>query len=266
MSLSLAPVNIGQVHWTPAGDFSRSGTPSRPTTEPLVYRSDNADMQTLERDDAVILQPEDRALASVIWLHGLGADGYDFLPIVPELGVDDLSIRFVFPHAPIRAVTINNGNRMRAWYDILSLTRPAEEDAAGIRSSAMLVQDFLRVERERGLAEDRIVLAGFSQGGAIALHTGLRHAHPLAGILALSTYLPLWDSLSVERTEANQHTPILMCHGLQDPVVPLALGEASRDHLRSLGYAVKWHDYPMEHQVCVDEIHTISDWLRDRLG
>lgn len=223
-------------------------------------------MQTLEREDAVILQPEGRALASVIWLHGLGADGYDFLPIVPELGVDSLSIRFVFPHAPIRAVTINNGSRMRAWYDILSLTDPSEEDAAGIRDSAKLVKDYLRVERERGLAEDRIVLAGFSQGGAIALHAGLRHTHQLAGILALSTYLPLKDSLSLERTQVNQGTPILMCHGLQDPVVPLALGVASRDHLRSLGYEVEWHDYPMEHQVCVDEIRTISKWLRDRLG
>lgn len=223
-------------------------------------------MQTLEREDAVVLQPESKAGAAVIWLHGLGADGYDFLPIVPELQVDDLAVRFVFPHAPIRAVTINNGNRMRAWYDIASLEQDGEQDHDGIHASAALVADFLRVERERGTEESHIVLAGFSQGGAIALQAGLRHPKALAGILALSTYLPLEDTLAAERSDDNRATPILMCHGSDDPVLPMSLGEASRDYLRSLDYAVEWHEYPMGHQVCEKEIRTIGQWLRDRLG
>lgn len=222
-------------------------------------------MQTLERDDAVILQPDTPARAAVIWLHGLGADGYDFLPIVPELGIDDLAIRFVFPHAPIRSVTINSGNRMRAWYDIFDLTSAVRQDVEGIRESEHRVQDYLRIERERGLADNRVILAGFSQGGAIALHTGLRYTHTLAGILALSAYLPLHDRLADERAPANQHTPILMCHGLQDQVLPITLGAASRDSLQALGYAVEWHDYPMQHQVCGDELETIGGWLRQQL-
>ena len=223
-------------------------------------------MQTLEREDAVVLQPESKVRAAVIWLHGLGADGYDFLPVVPELQVDDLAVRFVFPHAPIRAVTINNGNRMRAWYDISSLELDGEQDRDGIHASAALVEDFLRVERERGLEEKQIVLAGFSQGGGIALHAGLRHPKTLAGILALSTYLPLEETLPSERSVNNQATPILMCHGSDDTVLPMSLGEASRDYLRSLDYVVEWHEYEMGHQVCVEEIQTIGQWLRDRLG
>lgn len=223
-------------------------------------------MQTLERDDAVVLQPESKVRAAVIWLHGLGADGYDFLPIVPELQVDDLAVRFVFPHAPIRAVTINNGNRMRAWYDISSLAPDGEQDRDGIQASAALVADFLRVERERGLEERHIVLAGFSQGGAIALQAGLRHPKALAGVLALSSYLPLKETLPAERSVNNQATPILMCHGSSDPVLSMSLGEASRDYLRSLDYIVEWHEYAMGHQVCVEEIRTIGRWLRDRFG
>lgn len=223
-------------------------------------------MQTLERDDAVILQPADTARAAVIWLHGLGADGYDFLPVIPELGVDDLSVRFVFPHAPIRPVTINGGQRMRGWYDILSLTRADQQDADGIRESERIVHDYLRIERERGVPAERIVLAGFSQGGAIALHTGLRYAQPLAGIVALSTYLPLHDRVAAEVSDGNRNTPILMCHGVSDPVLPIALGTSSRDGLRAMGYGVEWHDYPMEHAMCVEEIEEIGRWLRQRLA
>jgi len=223
-------------------------------------------MQTLEREDAVILQPDAPARAAVIWLHGLGADGYDFLPVVPELGLDDLAVRFVFPHAPVRAVTINAGQRMRAWYDILSLTRADMQDTAGIHASELHVHDYLRIEHERGIPAERIVLAGFSQGGAVALHTALRYPQALAGLLALSTYLPLHEQLASEASPAARATPILMCHGDADPVLPLALGSSSCELLRAQGYAVEWHDYPMEHAVCLDEIHTIGSWLRQRLG
>lgn len=223
-------------------------------------------MQTLERDDAVILQPTETARAAVVWLHGLGADGYDFLPVIPELGLDDLAVRFVFPHAPIRAVTINAGQRMRAWYDILSLTRADQQDADGICSSEQLIHDYLRIERERGVPAERIVLAGFSQGGAIALHTGLRYPQQLGGVLALSTYLPLHDHLAAEASDANKQTPILMCHGIEDPVLPIALGTSSRDGMRAMGYSVDWHEYPMQHAVCVEEIAEIGRWLRLRLA
>lgn len=223
-------------------------------------------MQTLEREDAVILQPDVPARAAVIWLHGLGADGYDFLPVVPELGLDDLAVRFVFPHAPVRAVTLNAGQRMRAWYDILSLTRADMQDTAGIHASERQVHDYLRIEHERGIPAARIVLAGFSQGGAIALHTALRYPQALAGLLALSTYLPLHEQLAGEASQASRATPILMCHGDADPVLPLALGSSACELLRAQGYAVEWHDYPMGHAVCVDEIHTIGRWLRQRLG
>lgn len=223
-------------------------------------------MQTLERNDAVILQPDETASAVVVWLHGMGADGYDFLSVVPELGIDDLAVRFVFPHAPIRAVTINGGQRMRAWYDILSLTSAAQQDADGIYDSERLVHDYLRIERERGVPAERIVLAGFSQGGAIALHTGLRYPQTLAGILALSTYLPVHDRLPAEAAEANRATPILMCHGTADPVLPLAFGSSSRDGLRASGYAVDWREYSMQHAVSMEEIEDIGRWLRQRLA
>lgn len=224
-------------------------------------------MQTLERDDAVTLQPDETARGVVVWLHGLGADGYDFLPVIPELGVDDLAVRFVFPHAPIQAVTINGGQRMRAWYDIFSLTRAdQQQDAEGIRRSELLIHDYLRIEQERGVPAERIILAGFSQGGAIALHAGLRYPQPLGGVLALSTYLPLHERLPAEASSANQATPILMCHGIDDPVLPMALGTASRDGLLALGYAVDWHEYPMQHAVCIEELGDIGRWLRLRLG
>ena len=224
-------------------------------------------MKTIESSTAVQLEPDAPANASVIWLHGLGADGGDFVPLVPELRLPAaISARFIFPHAPVRPITINGGMRMRGWYDIVSLTRSDQQDDAGIRASAALVQDLIEREAAAGVPRRRIVLAGFSQGGAIALHAGLRQAEALAGILALSTYLPLHTTIFSELTAAGRATPILMCHGLHDNVVPLSLGSSSRDGLRQLGCQVEWRDYPMQHQVCPEEIAEIATWMRARLA
>lgn len=210
---------------------------------------------------AIELGPKD-ANASVIWLHGLGADGHDFEPIVSELNLShQKNIRFIFPHAPQRPVTINNGTVMRAWYDIAANEIDAKQDETGIRESAKQIQALISREHERGVPSERIVLAGFSQGGAIALHTGLRYAHRLAGILALSTYLPLADSLSREAHTDNQDVPIFMAHGTQDPVVPFKLGEQSRDTLQAQGYKIEWRQYVMEHNVLPDEIEDIAAWF-----
>lgn len=220
-----------------------------------------------ESADAVVLAPAGEAAASVIWLHGLGADGHDFVPIVPELELPPSpAIRFVFPHAPVRPVTLNMGMRMRAWYDIRTLSAEGSADAEGIRDSVAIAQRLVAAEREAGIAAERIVLAGFSQGGAIALHAGLRHPEVLAGIMGLSTYLPLAAALADERADANRATPILMCHGLYDPVLPLQLGVHARDWLRARGHEVEWHEYPMQHQVCMPEIRDIAAWLRGRLA
>ena len=200
---------------------------------------------------------------TVIWLHGLGADGHDFEPIVPELGLT-FAARFVFPHAPVRPVTINGGMAMRAWYDILGFDRNAAEDAAGIRASAAAVTELIDGEVERGIPADRIVLAGFSQGGAIALQTALREPRVLGGVLALSTYLPLASTLAAERNAANAGVPIFMAHGTADNVLPLALGESSRRALEALDYRVEWHAYPMAHSVCLEEIAEIGAWLTAR--
>ena len=219
-----------------------------------------------ESPDAVVLAPAGQATASVIWLHGLGADGHDFVPIVPELRLpSDSAVRFVFPHAPQRPVTINNGMRMRAWYDIQVLSAGGPEDEAGIRESAALLAQYIQREREAGIAANRIVAAGFSQGGAIALHAALRYPERLAGVLALSSYLPLRASLAAEAAAANRDLPILMYHGRFDPTLPMQLGSASRDLLRAAGYAVEWKDYPMQHQVCLEEIRDIAEWLRRHL-
>ena len=200
--------------------------------------------------------------ASVIWLHGLGADGRDFVPIVPELRLpSDLAIRFVFPHAPHRPVTINRGSVMRAWYDIAETEFGRQEDEAGIRESEQTVRGLIQRETERGIASERIVLAGFSQGGAVALHTGLRLPQRLAGILALSTYLPLADTLKAEAHPANDDVPIFMAHGTDDPIIPLALGESSADLLTRRGANLEWRTYEMEHSVCLDEILDIAGWL-----
>jgi len=215
---------------------------------------------------AIVLEPEQPANAAVVWLHGLGADGGDFVPIVPELRLPPaIRARFVFPHAPVRPITINGGMRMRGWYDILSLTRADQQDEAGILASAAAVQELIEAQADAGIPRQRIVLAGFSQGGAIALHTGLRQREALAGILALSTYLPLHTRILGELTAAGRATPILMCHGLYDNVLPVALGSSSRDGLRQLGCAVEWRDYPVQHQVCPEEIADIATWLKGRL-
>lgn len=215
-----------------------------------------------ETADAVTLLPPAAANASIIWLHGLGADGHDFVPIVGELRLPPaLSARFVFPHARPRPVTINNGQVMRAWYDITGLSRGNPEDAAGIRESEKVVRRHIESEMAKGIAADHIVIAGFSQGGAIALHTALRYPQRLAGVMALSTYLPLSGSLATEASAANRDVPILMCHGSRDGVLPVALGSGSRDVLLGLGYPVEWQSYPMEHQVCMEEIAAISVWM-----
>ena len=224
-------------------------------------------MKIIESTESVQLEPAAPANAAVIWLHGLGADGGDFVPLVPQLRLPAaISARFIFPHAPLRPVTINGGMRMRAWYDIVSLTRGDQQDEAGIRDSAAIVQALIEREAAAGLPHSRIVLAGFSQGGAIALHAGLRQDEPLAGILALSTYLPLHQRIAAELSTAGRATPILMCHGLYDNVLPLALGSGSRDSLRQLGCQVEWRDYPMQHEVCAEEVGDISAWLRARLA
>lgn len=203
--------------------------------------------------------------ASVIWLHGLGADGHDFEPVVPELRLPPtLRLRFVFPHAPVRPVTLNMGMRMRAWYDILQLGGGAE-DEVGVRASQGMVESLIERERSRGVAARRIVLAGFSQGGAIALHTGLRHGQRLAGILALSTYLPLAGSLQAERSEANRDVPIFMAHGEFDDIIPVTRAQQSRQALVAQGYTLQWHSYPMPHSVCGEEIADIAAWLAANL-
>jgi phospholipase/carboxylesterase len=200
--------------------------------------------------------------AAVLWLHGLGADGHDFEPVVPQLRLPPgLRVRFVFPHAPVRPVTLNMGMRMRAWYDILQLGGGREDDA-GIRESQALLEALIARECRRGVAPQRIVLAGFSQGGAVALHTGLRHAERLAGILALSTYLPLAASVAVERSAANAGVPLFMAHGRFDDIIPLERARQSRALLESLGCKVEWHEYAMPHAVCGEEIADIAAWLR----
>ncbi|MDH4071548.1 MAG: alpha/beta hydrolase [Gammaproteobacteria bacterium] len=216
--------------------------------------------------DTVEIEPRGAAEGAVIWLHGLGADGHDFEPIVPELRLDGLiSLRFVFPHAPVRPVTINGGMAMRAWYDILTLERNGPEDEAGIRASGELLAGLIEREEARGIPSDRIAVAGFSQGGAIALHTALRFPRPLAGLMALSTYLPLraaFDDEVIATAHLNRRDlPVFMAHGVFDPMLPVALGEGSRDQLAAAGFEVEWHDYPMAHAVCADEIADIRKWL-----
>jgi phospholipase/carboxylesterase len=201
--------------------------------------------------------------ATVILLHGLGADGYDFVPVVRELEAHGApAARYVFPHAPTMPVTINGGYVMRAWYDILGADLVRREDEKGIRASQAMVEALVEREVERGVPRARIVLAGFSQGGAITLHTGLRQPQALAGLIALSCYLPLADSFAREAAPASMAVPVFMAHGTQDPVVPLARGAASRDALKAAGYAVEWHDYPMPHSVSAEEIRDIAAFMQ----
>ena len=202
------------------------------------------------------------ATHSVIWMHGLGADGNDFISIVPELMLPtDLAVRFVFPHAPQRPITINGGMRMRAWFDITSMERGIAEDAVGIAASAAAIEALIEQEKARGVPASNIVLAGFSQGGAMSLHLGLRYAETLAGVMALSTWLPLYEKVAAEASEANRATPVFMGHGSFDPMVSCKFGEYSRDFLKQSGYTVDWYAYPMQHQVCLEEIADIGRWL-----
>ena len=205
--------------------------------------------------------------AAVIWLHGLGADGSDFAAIVPELDLTGCApIRFVFPNAPRIPVSINGGYVMPAWYDILGTETQRIEDEAGIRRSALAIEALITREITRGIKAERIVLAGFSQGCAMALHTGLRYPARLAGIMALSGYLPMPESLRAERSAANQQTPIFMAHGSADPMIVMARAEASRDALKRLGYPVQWNQYPMQHSVHPAEIRDIGHFLRSVAG
>lgn len=200
--------------------------------------------------------------ASVIWMHGLGADANDFLPILDELDLPAVPIRFIFPNAPMQPVTINGGYVMRAWYDILTADIVRREDETGVRNSQRAVEQLMLREEARGVPWHRIVLAGFSQGGAIALHTGLRQARPIAGVMALSTYVPVASKLADETTDAARGVPIFYAHGTADPVVPIARAVASRELLERLGHAVEWHEYRMPHSVCEPEIADIAAWLR----
>jgi phospholipase/carboxylesterase len=211
--------------------------------------------------DAIELETGKKPERSVIWMHGLGADGNDFAPIVAELDLPSEPIRFVFPHAPMQPVTINGGMVMRAWYDI-SDAAIRREDERGVRASQALVEKLIEREKQRGTKASRLVLAGFSQGGALALHTGLRHPERLAGIMALSCYLPVAEKLAAEASGSNRDVPIFMAHGTQDPVVAFQRAAKSRELLASLGYAVDWHEYAMPHSVCAEEIAAIGPWLQ----
>ncbi|MCB1561316.1 MAG: alpha/beta fold hydrolase [Xanthomonadales bacterium] len=204
---------------------------------------------------------------AVIWLHGLGADGHDFEPIVPQLVERGWpAVRFVFPHAPARPVTINGGMQMRAWYDILGTEIAMRQDEAGVRESIAQLTALIARENQRGIADERIILAGFSQGGAIVLAAALRHPNRLGGLMALSTYLPMADKSADEQSEASKGLPAFMGHGSLDPVVPQALGLMSRDKLVTLGLDVEWHSYPMPHSVSAQEIGDIAGWLADRFA
>src|SRR6266436_627291 len=210
--------------------------------------------------DAIEIETGKNPAASVIWLHGLGADGNDFAPIVPEIRLPPSAIRFVFPHAPVQPVTINGGMRMRAWYDIADGAN-RREDERGVRASQALVETLIGREKRRGTKAGRLVLAGFSQGGAIAVQNGLRHPERIAGVMALSTYVPIAEKLSAEAGPANRDVPIFLAHGTYDPIVPLARAEHSRELLQSLGYPVEWREYGMPHSVCPEELADIGAWL-----
>jgi phospholipase/carboxylesterase len=214
---------------------------------------------------AIELETASNPDASIIWMHGLGADGNDFVPIVDEMELPVRPIRFVFPHAPVKPVTINGGFEMRAWYDVVSDDFSRREDEAGVRESQGMIESLIRRENERGIPARQIVLAGFSQGGAMALHTGLRYPERLAGVLALSSYVPVSKTLAPEVSDANRDVPIFMAHGTGDPVIPLVLAGASRQLLERLGYDVQWHEYGMGHSVIWEEVADLSRWLRDVL-
>ena len=216
-------------------------------------------MQSL---DYIIQEPPRPATACVIWLHGLGADGHDFSTLSHELTLpDDHTIRFILPHAPIRPITLNAGMPMRGWFDIFGLTIDSPEDSNGIIQAGAQCHELIEQQCRDGISADRIILGGFSQGGATALYSGLHYVKKLAGIVALSSYLPLAKQLEDNRNAANQHTPIFMAHGTQDPIVPLTFGQVSYQHLQTSGYDVTWRTYPIAHTVCVEELQQLRNWI-----
>ena len=213
--------------------------------------------------DNIEVETAPNPTVAVIWMHGLGADGNDFVPFINEIDLAGLpSIRFVFPHANTMPVTVNNGYVMRAWYDIMGSDLVRREDEGGLRASQLQVEALIAREKARGIPASRIILAGFSQGCAMTLQTGLRHPEKLAGLLCLSGYVPLSAKLPTERTEESLKTPIFMVHGLHDGVIPIARATQSRDLLKSMGYQVEWHEYMMQHSLCQEEIDDISAWLK----
>ncbi|AKU23826.1 alpha/beta hydrolase [Massilia sp. NR 4-1] len=217
--------------------------------------------------DNIEITTGDQPTVAIIWMHGLGADGNDFVPLVDELDLQGLpAIRFIFPHARTMPVTINGGYVMRSWYDIVHTDLGRQEDEAGLRASQVEVEALIAREKARGIPAQRIVLAGFSQGCAMTLQTGLRHPEQLAGLLCLSGYMPLADKIGAERHAANQATPIFLAHGRMDPVVPFARAIATRELLDSLGYQLEWHEYPMQHSLCLDEVQHLNAWLRKVLA
>jgi phospholipase/carboxylesterase len=212
--------------------------------------------------DTIDIETAPQPKTSVIVLHGLGADGNDFVPFAQQVDLRAAGpVRWVFPHAPVMPVTINGGYRMRAWYDVLAGDLRQRQDEQGLRASLAMVEELIAREKERGTPAGRIVLGGFSQGCAMALLTALRHKERLAGIVGMSGYLPLAETTDKERSDANRLTPIFLAHGTMDPVVPLVAGQMSRDALRALGYDVQWHEYPMPHSVCMEEVRDLNAWL-----
>ena len=219
-------------------------------------------LETIDMLETIEVATAAKPVAAVIWLHGLGADGHDFEPVVPDIvRRGERAWRFIFPNAQVRPVTLNGGMSMRAWYDLKGLDRRAAEDVAGFRDSDARILQLIGREGERGIPPNRIVLAGFSQGGAVSLYTLPRFAQKLAGVMALSCYLPGESSFKAEHAPANDATPIFMAHGQWDNVLPMSLGVLSRDFLKARGYAVEWHDYPMAHAVCAEEIADIREFL-----
>ncbi len=222
---------------------------------------------TDKHPDPVIIETNANPTAAIIWLHGLGADGFDFVSIVDQLKLPkDMAIRFIFPHAPEQAVTLNQGMFMRAWFDILGLDRNSKQDVTGIQTADKNIQALIAEQIAQGIPAYKIILAGFSQGGAMALHTGLRYPEKLAGIMGISTYLPVADHLATEKHSANDATSILIAHGTEDAVLPLSYAESTKEYLSNLNYHIDWHIYPgLEHSVCLEEINDISKWIQAKL-
>lgn len=216
--------------------------------------------------DSIIIETQDDPDAAIIWLHGLGADGSDFVPIVDQLQLPShLAVRFIFPHAPVRPITINQGYQMPGWYDISSLSIAEKEDAAGIKESSAILDELVREQEAEGIPSDRIIVAGFSQGGAIALYSGCRYPKPLGGIMALSTYLALPDTLGEEISDYASEIPVFMAHGRQDDVIAYEYGKRGREQLENHNIEVQWNEYDMGHAVCIEEIQHIRQWLMQQL-